>query len=105
MIYQSLAESYARASAEIETLCGRRFDSIYIVGGGSNADYLNRLTAEKTGKRVYAGPAEATAVGNILAQLLTEGIFPDLTAARHAVRESFEIREYAPSPEGGREGA
>lgn len=101
VIYQSLAESYARASAEIEALSGKRFDSIYIVGGGSNAVYLNALTAEKTGKRVYAGPAEATAVGNILAQLLSDGVLPDLSAGRRAVRESFEIREYDPSSSGG----
>ena len=62
--------------------------------------YLNALTAEKTGKRVYAGPAEATAVGNILAQLLSDGVLPDLSAGRRAVRESFEIREYDPSSSG-----
>lgn len=94
LIYQSLAEGYAKAARELEGLCGRSYDSIYIVGGGSNAEYLNKLTAEKTGKTVYAGPGEATAIGNILSQLIRDNYFTDIKSAREAVCRSFKIKEY-----------
>lgn len=93
VIYQSLAESYAQTVKEIEALTGRTYPAIYVVGGGCNADYLNRLTAKATGKNVLAGPAEATATGNLLAQLLQQGIFSNVNTARQCVRDSFEIKE------------
>ena len=63
VIYESLSDSYAETVAEIESLTGKHYDTIHIVGGGSNADYLNRLTAKKSGRKVLAGPGEATAIG------------------------------------------
>lgn len=94
VVYQSLAESYADTAKEIEALTGKKFNSIYIVGGGSNAVYLNQLTAEKTGKTIYAGPGEATAIGNLMAQMIQKGEFMGLQEARRCVHESFEIKEY-----------
>ena len=79
---------------ELEQITERKYDSICIVGGGSNADYLNRLTAEKSGKKVLAGPGEATAVGNLLAQMIENGDLKDLKEARECVRNSFSIRKY-----------
>ena len=64
------------------------------VGGGSNAEYLNQLTALATGKTVYAGPTEATAIGNLSAQMIEEGVFADLASARQCVADSFEIQIY-----------
>lgn len=93
-IYESLAECYAKTVEELEEITGRTFPDIHIVGGGSNADYLNRLTAEKTQKAVYAGPAEATAIGNIAVQMLYAGVVDNLTEARRCIYESFEIKEY-----------
>ncbi len=93
VIYQSLSESYADTVREIENITGRTYDGIYIVGGGSNAEYLNKLTAEKTGKQVYAGPGEATAIGNIAAQMLAGKEFPDVKSARACIYHSFEIKE------------
>ena len=93
VIYQSLAESYAQTVKGIEDLTGINYPAIYVVGGGCNADYLNRLTAKATGKNVLAGPAEATATGNLLAQLLQQGIFSNVNTARQCVRDSFEVRE------------
>ncbi len=93
VIYKSLAESYAQTVKEIEMLTGRNYPAIYVVGGGCNADYLNRLTAKATGKKVLAGPAEATATGNLMAQLLQQGIFKNVNTARQCIRESFEIKE------------
>ena len=93
VIYQSLAESYAQTVKEIEALTGKTYEAIYIVGGGSNASYLNALTAKATGKKVYAGPGEATAIGNILAQMLGDHVYATIQEARDAVYRSFEIRE------------
>jgi len=67
-IYQSLAHAYAQELAELEALTGQHFDSLCIMGGGVNNDYLNRLTEQATGKKVVRGAAEATALGNILLQ-------------------------------------
>ena len=94
VIYQSLAESYAETTREIEAITGKSYDTIHIVGGGSNAAYLNQLTAEKAKRKVLAGPSEATAIGNLMAQMIEDKVFTDLKAARRCVYESFEIKEF-----------
>lgn len=94
VIYQSLAESYAETAKEIEKITGRNYESLYLVGGGANADYLNRLTARYTGKAVYSGPGEATAIGNLLVQFLAEGKFETLEEGRSAVYHSFPIHRF-----------
>lgn len=96
VVYRSLAQSYGETVKELETIAGRIYDSIHIIGGGSNAAYLNQLTADATGKTVYAGPGEATAIGNLLAQMIHAGDLADLKGARHCVRDSFEIKTYVP---------
>lgn len=95
-VYRSLAKNYADAVRELQRLTGKRYASINIVGGGSKDGYLNQLTAKATGLPVYAGPSEGTALGNLMAQIIAAGEFPDLAAARKTVRESFEIKEYHP---------
>ncbi len=94
VIYRSLAVCYRKAAEEIEQITGKHFDSINIVGGGSNADYLNRLTAKETGKTIYAGPGEATAIGNLGAQMIADGIFDDLMSFRKCVFDSFGVTKY-----------
>lgn len=94
VIYNSLAKCYGKTISEIEGITGKRFDSIHIVGGGSNAEYLNQLTALATGKTVYAGPAEATAIGNLSAQMIAEGELKDLVDARNCIYKSFDIKVY-----------
>ncbi len=89
VIYNSLARCYAETAKELEEITGRRYDRIHIVGGGANAEYLNRLTAAATGIPVYAGPTEATAIGNVAVQMIADGELADLKAARACVRESF----------------
>ena len=96
VIYQSLAESYGQTVKEIEENTGRTYEAIYIVGGGSNAEYLNKLTANATGKTVYAGPLEATAIGNIMAQAIRDEQIENLMEARKCVMNSFEIKKYQP---------
>ncbi len=62
----------------------------------ANADDLNRLTAEKTGRTVLAGPTEATAIGNLAVQMITGKECNDLKDARNCIFHSFEIKQYEP---------
>lgn len=90
--YHSLAKSYSEAVTEIETVTGKRFNSIHIVGGGCQDKYLNTLTRDYTGKSVTAGPIEATATGNIISQIISDKKI-SLATARKIVKKSFDIKE------------
>ncbi len=94
VIYRSLAKSYGDTINEIEKQRNFTCGKVHIVGGGSNADYLNRLVALATGKKVYAGPSEATAIGNMLVQMLAAGEWANLTEARCCIFDSFGVKEY-----------
>lgn len=94
VIYQSLAKCYKDTVCEIEELTGKKYDSIHVVGGGANAGYLNELTKEYTNLKVYAGPTEATAIGNLSAQMIAAGELKNLLDARNVIFSSFEIKEY-----------
>lgn len=96
VVYQSLAECYGRTVKELESITGKTYEAINIVGGGSNAAYLNQLTANATGKTVYAGPGEATALGNVVAQMLTAGEYDSLATARKAIFDSFAVKTFLP---------
>jgi rhamnulokinase len=94
VIYQSLSDSYRKSVEELEQLTGQYYEDIHIVGGGCQDRYLNRLTAEKTGKTVIAGPVEATATGNICAQMLASREMGSLQEAREIIAASFELQQY-----------
>lgn len=94
VIYNSLADCYRAACEEVENLTGKTYEKIRIVGGGSNADYLNALTAKASGKAVYAGPGEATSIGNLCAQMIALGVLKDLEDARKCIANSFSINIY-----------
>lgn len=94
VIYNSLAICYADTVGEIESITGKTFNAINIVGGGANADYLNQLTAKYTKKKILAGPSEATAIGNILAQMLYTKVFGSVEEARQCVLDSYDIKAY-----------
>ena len=94
VIYQNLGRSYGETVREIEELTGKTYDKIHVVGGGSNADYLNELTARYTKKEVLAGPGEATAIGNVAVQMIAAGELKDIWDARSTIRNSFEIRSF-----------
>jgi len=89
VVYNSLAHCYMNVVKEVEKITGKIFDTINIVGGGSNAIYLNNLTKEFTGKNVIAGPSEATAIGNIGAQMIADKVFTDINDFRNTVSQSF----------------
>ena len=92
-VYHSLAKSYNYALNEIQRLTGKKIDSINIVGGGSADKYLNKLTSEYTGKKVYAGPREATALGNIISQIIRDRENFSIWDARKCIKKSFDIEE------------
>lgn len=94
VVYASLAECYDQAIKGIETSTERTYSRIHIVGGGANAGYLNELTAKVTGKEVHAGPTEATAIGNLVAQMLKYKEFGSKEAAREVIHKSFDIVVY-----------
>jgi rhamnulokinase len=85
VVYDSLANCYKEAAEELEELTGQKFGDIHIVGGGSKDAYLNRLTAKITGKNVIAGPAEATAIGNLMAQMIAAGELKGLAEGRKGI--------------------
>lgn len=92
-VYHSLAKYYAKSVEEIEKITNKTFERICIVGGGCKDEYLNRLTAKYTGKRVTAGPVEATATGNIIAQLMSIDNTLSLERMREIIKNSFDIKE------------
>ena len=92
-VYESLAECYAKAVEQIEDITGVKFTEINIVGGGCQNVLLNELTAKATKRKVVAGPVEATATGNLIAQMLANGDIKSLNEGKQIIKESFEIKE------------
>jgi rhamnulokinase len=88
-ILESLARRYREVMENLERLSGRKIEVIHIVGGGSKNQLLNQLVADCTRRRVVAGPAEATAIGNILVQALGAKELSGLGEIREVVRRSF----------------
>ena len=93
VVYHSLAEHYAASVGVLERVTGKRVDALYIIGGGSQDEYLNELTRAALDIPVYRGPVEATAIGNIISQMIAGGEVDSLDAARRLVRHSFDVRE------------
>lgn len=95
-ILESLALLYRKTVKELESVINRPVKILHIVGGGSKNRLLNQLTANAVQRPVIAGPAEATAAGNIAVQALAAGDLSSLTAIRKLVRESSELERYQP---------
>src|SRR5207247_3105243 len=89
---ESLALLYRRTLRQIEQLVGKKIERLHVVGGGSKNELLNQFTANALQIPVLAGPAEATAAGNVLVQAITLDHLPSLTAARQVIRDSLEVR-------------
>ncbi|MEO8282555.1 MAG: FGGY-family carbohydrate kinase, partial [Pseudarthrobacter sp.] len=96
-IMDSLAAGYAKTISAAERLASRAVDVVHIVGGGSQNALLCQLTADATGRCVIAGPAEATALGNVLVQARTHGqVAGGLTELRRLVAASHQLQTYTP---------
>ncbi|MBR3738640.1 MAG: rhamnulokinase, partial [Eubacterium sp.] len=93
-VYHSLAQAYANVVSEIESVCDKEIDSVNIVGGGCKDEYLNYLTAQYTGKKVFAGPVEATATGNLISQMMFSKELESLEEARELVKKSFDVKTF-----------
>lgn len=96
-ILESLALEYRQVADQISNLLGRSLPVIHIIGGGSRNALLNQATANATGRLVVAGPAEATATGNILVQAIAAGQISSLAEGRHLLRRSFNGSEFEPN--------
>ena len=91
---ESLALAYRDKLTTLESILGRRFDVIHVVGGGGKNGLLCQMTADATGRRVVVGPYEATATGNALVQALAAGDIRDLAELRQIVARSFELKSF-----------
>jgi rhamnulokinase len=92
----SVAAAVRRSLAELDGLLGRRVGRVHVVGGGVKNSLLCQMIADATGRPVVAGPVEATAIGNLLVQLLAGDGKVDLRAIRRVVRDTFEPARYEP---------
>lgn len=93
-VFNSLGISYRESIKELEEIFEKKYERINVFGGGCQNELLNQLIADRTNKEVLAGPVEATAIGNIIAQLLSFNKIEDLREARKLIEESFEIKKY-----------
>ncbi len=93
---ESLALVYRQTLAELQEVAGISIDRIHIVGGGSQNDLLNQAAADATGRTIFAGPVEATALGNVLIQAVALGHLGSLDELRSVVRESVSLRTFQP---------
>lgn len=99
-IYESLALKYRDAFERIETCTGKSYPVIHVVGGGVKDGLLCEMTASSCGRRVTAGPAEATVLGNIAMQLIACGEIPSIRQAREMIARSEPVTDYAPEDAG-----
>lgn len=104
-IYESLALKYRYALAQITLCTGRQFDVLHILGGGTKDGFLCQMTADCLGIRVEAGPAEATALGNILLQYIALGAIESVAYGRQILAASEKLVTYMPQPSGAWERA
>ncbi|MBP3292925.1 MAG: rhamnulokinase [Clostridia bacterium] len=98
-IFESLALRYRWTAEKLEELTGRTYPVINIVGGGTKEEMLSQFTADASHRKVCAGPVEATALGNIAMQCIASGEIKDMWEARRIIRNSTDIKEYAPDME------
>ncbi len=92
----SIALKYRFQLERLEALLGKPIRVIHIIGGGVQNELLSQFTANATGKSVVAGPVEATALGNVLMQMLALGHIGSLAQGRELIRQSFEVKSYEP---------
>ena len=95
-VLESLALKYRAVLSSLEKLCGKRIEQIRVIGGGSKNRLLNQFTADSTGLKVLAGPAEATALGNVAVQILATGSAGSLQEVRAIVDRSYPTEVFNP---------
>ena len=98
IILESLALSYRHTINQLNDIGLKKIERIHIIGGGSQNRLLNQFTADATGLPVYAGPIEASAIGNILVQAMYHDVISNINQAREIVEFSFRQDFYKPNP-------
>jgi rhamnulokinase len=96
VVLEGLAMNYRWVIEKLEEISGSSIDVLHIVGGGIQNELLCRFAANATGKKVVAGPVEATAGGNIIMQAIAKGQIDSLQQAREVIANSFELKTYLP---------
>lgn len=102
VVYHSLACCYRDAIEELEQITNKQYKVINIIGGGCQNELLNEMIASQCDKQVVVGPIEATAIGNITAQLLQQGVVNDINQARTMIKQSFDIKIYGGKENGSK---
>ena len=92
-IFNSLACDYDKSLKDLEQMTGEKYQTLNIIGGGSKNELLNKLTKQKTGKRVITGPTEGTALGNLIVQMVSANEIESVSQGREFVANSFEVKE------------
>jgi rhamnulokinase len=95
-VLESLAFKYRFTLERIETLTGKEYDGLHMAGGGIRNELLCQYTANVLARNVWAGPSEASAIGNIAVQAIALDMFWDIQSARKAIRTSFPQKTYVP---------
>ncbi|MBN1396143.1 MAG: rhamnulokinase [Pirellulales bacterium] len=93
---ESIAMKFRQVFGMCEELAGSRLETIHVVGGGTRNRQLCQAAADACGRRVVAGPIEATAIGNLMMQVLADGGVSSIAEAREVIRRSFPVEEYQP---------
>jgi rhamnulokinase len=93
---ESLALRYRLVVGWLEQLIGGPLETIHIVGGGTQNQLLCQMTADACNRRVVTGPIEATAIGNVMMQAVSNGDVSSIAEAREVIRASFSMHEYVP---------
>jgi len=93
-VIESLADKYTETIKMIEEITNRTLNEIYIIGGGCRNGLLCQLVADATGLPVFAGPVEATAIGNLMIQAISMGEIDSIAQGRKIIRKYYKIRKY-----------
>lgn len=93
VIYNNLAKYYDASLQALEKVTGEKYETLNIIGGGSKNMLLNELTKKYTGKRIITGPAEGTAIGNLMMQMVGAGELKNVQEGRNVIKKSFDIME------------
>jgi rhamnulokinase len=95
-VYDSLALSYLYCLGQLESLTGKHYPVIHVIGGGSLNSFLNQHAASITGRKIIAGPVEAATLGNAIVQYKCIGMLRDINEARRVLSETLSLHEYYP---------
>ena len=95
-VIESLVDKYTKNIKMIEKITDRTLNEVYIIGGGCRNSLLCQLAANATGLPIYAGPVEATAIGNLMVQAKSMGRIKSIAEGRKIIRKSFDIKKYLP---------